>query len=183
MGQSIPVGQLTTERLELIAMDGSPGAVGDPPLCLALPADPAGVLAQVRAWTRHLLADATPTARVDAVLVADELVTHAYTGEYAPTVLRLRRRFDAEVLRVELDTERMPSHGCGPAAVDAGEGGDRCGLAMTERLCGHWGTTARPGGATLWADVPLTATTSRSEAAVREYGRRFLGRDDEAPAS
>ncbi|MFJ8041687.1 ATP-binding protein [Kitasatospora sp. NPDC096147] len=91
--------------------------------------------------------------REDAVLVTAELVANAALHAGGPGVLRLTV-LDDGALRIEVDDagpglprRRPPSPGR--------PGGH--GLQVVQLLSRSWGTRTRPGGKTVWAEIPATA--------------------------
>ena len=104
----------------------------------------------------ELLARTCPGIDQDRLLnlqvVAAQLVGNAYRHARAPRRLRLRRRPEAEMVRVEVEDgspSRLPVLG----RVDTPAHGR--GLLMVNRLSVNWGHRPRGDHKTVWAEVRL----------------------------
>ncbi|MDQ2588414.1 hypothetical protein CKY47_31565 [Saccharothrix yanglingensis] len=119
-------------------------------------ADDTPPLAEVRTWTRAVLADLHQDVVEDAELVVTELVTNAYEHAHGPRALRLRRPFAQPVVRVEVDdtTPRTPPH---PGTSSLGPFRGR-GLLMIETISSRWGVETHESHKTVWADIPVGAS-------------------------
>lgn len=85
-----------------------------------------------------------------AMLVISELVTNAVSHGQSSVTVSLRLSADHLLVEVEDDNPRPPVlHQPGWEAL-----GGR-GLLLVETLSRPWGSTARPLGKVVWADVPV----------------------------
>jgi anti-sigma regulatory factor (Ser/Thr protein kinase) len=104
-------------------------------------------LAKVRQWVRTVLRGLPANIVGTAVMVVDELTSNALRHGRAPYHVRLLT--GAAKLRIEVeDAGGEPARRRAPS-----ERGGR-GLLLVERCAAAWGQLRRPGGKTLWAELP-----------------------------
>ncbi|HEY3464561.1 MAG TPA: ATP-binding protein [Amycolatopsis sp.] len=104
-------------------------------------------LAKVRHWVRAVLSTFPANVVSTAVMVVDELTSNALRHGHAPFHVRLLP--GAARLRIEVDDgAREPARRRAPS-----DQGGR-GLLLVERCAAAWGQLRRPGGKTLWAELP-----------------------------
>jgi two-component sensor histidine kinase len=98
-------------------------------------------LAAARRWTEARLEALGEAHRVDAVLVAGELLDNAYRHADGPLQLRLHQVEDpCEV------TVAVTDHGDGVPRMRAPANDGGRGLLLVDRLCRAWGITDGDGG-------------------------------------
>lgn len=109
--------------------------------------DGPGGLAPLRRRVRAMLAGAPEKDVVDAVLVANEIATIAWLTVGHPFTVRLLKMSDG-TLRTEVTTADPPE--------DVGRSGE-----LLDGLASRWGVQPRRDGATIWADVMISAAPER----------------------
>ncbi|MEA5363535.1 ATP-binding protein [Amycolatopsis sp., V23-08] len=108
-------------------------------------ADPSG-LAEARMWAQAQLTALGDPHRLDALLVAGELLDNAYLHAGGPVELRLRRTaWPCEVTVAVADDGAGTPH----LRVPTRDGGR--GLRVVDRLCLAWGVSHHDDGKLVWA--------------------------------
>jgi anti-sigma regulatory factor (Ser/Thr protein kinase) len=102
-----------------------------------------------RTLVRQTWPDEHPDVVDVALLCVSELVTNAVVHATGPYTLHLRSTPGGR-LRIEVDD----SDGRSPVVreVMADQAGGR-GMLLVDRLAADWGTSHRPGGKTVWAEL------------------------------
>ncbi|RZQ60512.1 ATP-binding protein [Amycolatopsis suaedae] len=132
----------------------SPGGSGAEPLLdLALTADPAAA-ARARAAVEPVLRrlDATTETTEIVLLLVTELVSNAVLHGEPPLSLRLSSREGRVRIEMTDGSSRRP--------VVREQSPDRPhgrGMILVQALAGRWAVDQRPGGKTVWAELPLAA--------------------------
>lgn len=105
-------------------------------------------LGQLRQGVRAFLSPVPAEQLVDAVLVVDELVTHALRHGESPVRLRLQQRDHHRVLWIEVyDATTIPPQAYAPSAQH--------GLRLLDTVCTTWGVIPASPGTTVWAELAL----------------------------
>lgn len=112
-------------------------------------------LAAVRRWVAQALVDLTEDETDDCVLVVNELVSNSYDHGDAPRVVRLLRWANRCVIRIEVDDGSPADLAFGRSRLGPHRGR---GLIIVDKLAGTWGVDVRPGGKTVWAELPCGAS-------------------------
>ncbi|WP_461122860.1 ATP-binding protein [Saccharothrix stipae] len=121
---------------------------------LPLP-DDIPVLASVRRWAAEALADLTEDELDDCMLLVTELVSNAYDHSVSPRTVRLRRSPNWHFVRIEVDDASPDELTFGRSRLGPNRGR---GLIIIDKLAGNWGVNPRPGGKTVWAELPCGTT-------------------------
>jgi hypothetical protein len=111
-------------------------------------------VAEVRQQVRILLAVYHADAVIDAVQVADEVMSRAYRHGSPPRDVRLQLRQEGTVFRVEVDADAPRRRDC---CADCRYGG-----LLLDALSTTWGVEEHGDHHLLWADVALVHTADVS---------------------
>ncbi|MFE2751632.1 ATP-binding protein [Actinosynnema sp. NPDC059335] len=104
---------------------------------------------RARRWITGNVLDLDQAKRLDLLLIADALVTNAFEHAGSPRRLRLSRRGDLRVVRVEVldaSPELLPVLGR-PGSLR------HRGLRLVNRLASRWGVDPRPEYKSVWGEV------------------------------
>jgi anti-sigma regulatory factor (Ser/Thr protein kinase) len=109
-------------------------------------------LAAIRHRLAGYLSDLGRDVVIDVQLVCTELMTNVYQHARSSGQIRIAKRDDDRVVRVEVDDDSplipvVPSRQ--PRNAKHGRG-----LVMVDALAKRWGVRRNPRGKTVWADVP-----------------------------
>lgn len=102
-----------------------------------------------RRWLTGNVPDLDQAKRLDLLLIADALLTNAFEHADAPRRLRLSRRDDGRVVRVEV-------HDASPELLPVlGRPGSlrHRGLRLVNRLASRWGVDPLAGYKSVWGEV------------------------------
>lgn len=106
---------------------------------------------RARRWITEQVPDLDRTALSDLLVIADALLTNAFEHAGAPRRLRLSRRADGHVLRVEVE-DASPQ--LLPVLGKSGARGLRHhGLLLVNRLSSCWGVEPHARYKTVWGEV------------------------------
>jgi anti-sigma regulatory factor (Ser/Thr protein kinase) len=112
-------------------------------------------LAHIQQWLAAVLADLAEDLLQDLLLICNELVANTYDHAQAPRRLHVRRSYDHDMVRIEVEDsspDRLPTIGTSSLGAFRGRG-----LTMVDTLSRHrWGTDLACGTKTVWAELPLT---------------------------
>jgi anti-sigma regulatory factor (Ser/Thr protein kinase) len=104
---------------------------------------------RARQFAADECASLAPPQRDDVLLCVSELVTNAVVHARSAGELRITVRSDG--VRIEVDDESPDTP---RLAADGRPVGGR-GLRIVDQLAASWGHATRPGGKTVWAELPV----------------------------
>ncbi|MBB3053534.1 hypothetical protein FHS23_004588 [Prauserella isguenensis] len=119
-------------------------------------------LSSARDLLRYTLADLPEEFVIDALLVADELITDTLRSSGGPALLHVRRTNGGYCLQIEVTTL-----GAKPPTVSLAEAsqGLQVGRIILEQLAANWGVEQNASSTTTWAALdipPVTVTKPRA---------------------
>lgn len=107
-------------------------------------------LSELRAKVRRVLAHLHPDVVADAELVVTELATNAFEHARAPWCAKVS--LPPGAVRIEVDDaapDALPRPGTSTLGALRGRG-----MLMVQAISSEWGVLRRPGGKTVWAQLP-----------------------------